>query len=158
MKRLLCLCSRISVIIIPHTAMSPYHIIKFSLASRPSGVTLIHPDGLGMRLTRIIPNTKFAISHVYCCISSFSRCHVTLIWPELSSTVIPKRFQVFVFKWRWLASTEQTWLYNSNTDGLYRFWRLTRLFTQENWTAWTMDAQFAKTISKGNRECWAFPH
>ena len=28
MKRLLCLCSRISVIIIPHTAMNPYHIIE----------------------------------------------------------------------------------------------------------------------------------
>ena len=110
-----------------------------------------------MRLTRIVPTAKFAISHVYCCISSFSSCHVTLIWPELSSTVIPKRFQVFVFKWWWLASAEQTWLYNSNTDSLYRFWRLTRLFARENWTAWTMGAQFVKTISKGNHECWAFP-
>ena len=109
-------------------------IHEFSLVSRPSGVTVINPDSLGMRLTRIVRTAKSAISHIYCCISSFSRCHVTLIWPELTSPVISKRFKVFVFKWRWLASAEQTWLtqhtdgwlYNSNTDSLCRFWRLTR--------------------------------
>ena len=87
-----------------------------------------------MRLTHIVPIPKSAISHVFCCISTFSTCYVILTWPELydchSKEIAGVCFQVKMA----IASAEQTWLYNTNTDSLYRFWRLTKLFGRENCT------------------------
>ena len=67
-------------------------IHEFSLVSRPSMVTLTNQDSLGMRLTRILLTAKSAISHDFCCISTFSTCYIALLWLELFdcySTEIP---------------------------------------------------------------------
>ena len=66
----------------------------------------------------------------FCCISTFSTCYVTLIWPELFNCN-SREIQVFVFR---MASKCRTDLTSVNSDDSYRFWRLTRLFARENST------------------------
>ena len=55
--------------------------------------------------------------YYFCCISTFSTCYVTLIWPELFNCN-SREIQVFVFR---MASKCRTDLTNANSDDWYRF-------------------------------------